>query len=225
VTVEEWIHVYAICAGHVPVPEADGLEGARLEARSVDGFTVFISRHARPVVGAEESLVRHAATVDALAATGATILPARFGRPFRDDAALDEAVRARAAAVADALDNVAGCVELGVRVVHANAEPRPADRAKGAAAYMRARLDDVQRLDRLAAEIHEPLAALARDSVRRLRTSGRFELTAAYLVPTPAVDEFRTTFGTLARRHADVAMVCTGPWPPYSFATVGDEAR
>jgi len=51
------------------------------------------------------------------------------------------------------------------------------------------------------ARAHESLAALARASVR-----------GAYLVDEDAVDDFRARVDEL-----DDDLVCTGPWPPYSF--------
>jgi hypothetical protein len=58
------------------------------------------------------------------------------------------------------------------------------------------------------ADIRDELRALARDVVER---PGR----AAYLVDRAAVDAFR------ARAEA-LEAICTGPWPPYSFAAAPD---
>ena len=46
----------------------------------------------------------------------------------------------------------------------------------------------------------------------------RLLLSAAYLVPRDGVDDFRGEVVKLERAHPDLALVCTGPWPPYSFA-------
>jgi Gas vesicle synthesis protein GvpL/GvpF len=52
-------------------------------------------------------------------------------------------------------------------------------------------------------------------------TTGRLELTAAYLVPVESVEAFRGVFNDVVAAHPELTLVCTGPWPPYSFANVG----
>jgi hypothetical protein len=42
-------------------------------------------------------------------------------------------------------------------------------------------------------------------------------------VPRQRVEEFRDAVRELEQRHPDVTLVCTGPWPPYSFATADPE--
>jgi hypothetical protein len=41
--------------------------------------------------------------------------------------------------------------------------------------------------------------------------------TAAFLVERHLLERFRSAAGELERELADVALVCTGPWPPYNF--------
>jgi hypothetical protein len=218
------IHLYAICAAPPPLPALAGVDGTALAVQPVDGLALVVSRHTDGVSAAEGALLEHAAVVDALVASGVTLLPARFGRGYATDAALTAAVREHGAALRNALANVAGCVELGVRAAE-HAEERPAGAPESASAYMRMRLANVQRLDRLAEEIHEPLAAISRDSVHRVVATERLELTGAYLVPRDDVSTFRTAFDAVAAAHPDVSLVCTGPWPPYSFANVRTDDR
>jgi hypothetical protein len=45
-------------------------------------------------------------------------------------------------------------------------------------------------------------------------------LHASYLVERPVVAEFRAAAQRLQREHRDAAVLCTGPWPPYSFVDV-----
>jgi hypothetical protein len=66
------------------------------------------------------------------------------------------------------------------------------------------------------AGVHEALAALARDSVVR---DGPDLLRAAYLVDRDAVDGFVARVRALQDAHSSLALLCTGPWPPYSFAS------
>ena len=57
---------------------------------------------------------------------------------------------------------------------------------------------------------------------RRPETVGATErllLSAAYLVPEDGVAAFRDLVERLQKAHPELGIVCTGPWPPYSFAT------
>jgi hypothetical protein len=63
--------------------------------------------------------------------------------------------------------------------------------------------------------LHEPLDFLARRSVV---LPGPELLRAAYLVDRDAVDRFVALVQRLEETHTDLHIVCTGPWPPYSFA-------
>ena len=40
---------------------------------------------------------------------------------------------------------------------------------------------------------------------------------ASYLVPTDGVERFAEQVRTVADRHPELWLSCTGPWPPYSF--------
>lgn len=133
------------------------------------------------------------------------LLPVRFGTVVEDERAVAAAISPRSAALAEALGRVRGAVELSVRAI---AEDGPAE---DGAAYLRERVA----AERLARALHEPLAALARDSVL---LDGPEALRAAYLVARGEVEAFVARFRELQLEHRELAVVCTGPWPPYSFA-------
>jgi len=141
------------------------------------------------------------------------LLPVRFGTVVEDERAAAEAIAPRSADLAAALERVRGAVELSVRAV-ANRGKSPAE---GGGDYLRERVA----MDRVARAVHEPLAALARDSVV---LDGPEVLRAAYLVERGEVGAFVERFRELQREHQDLATVCTGPWPPYSFAEGPHEA-
>jgi hypothetical protein len=135
------------------------------------------------------------------------LLPVRFGTVVADEHAAAEAIRPRAASLAEALERVRGAVELSVRAVAPEPEQAAAPTGRE---YLRDRLAR----ERLARELHAPLAAAARDSTIY---EGPEALRAAYLVDRGGVDAFVARFRELQQEHSGVAMVCTGPWPPYSF--------
>src|SRR5205085_5385143 len=120
------------------------------------------------------------------------VLPARFGTTFQDEAKLRAALNAHERDLAAGLKRLSGCVELGVRVLWeqppaAGAAPAPESESASAPvepppdsgqAYMMARLaqerrlqDQLERAERVAEEIHAPVAPLAVDSTGRLMTT------------------------------------------------------
>jgi hypothetical protein len=89
---------------------------------------------------------------------------------------------------------------------------------------MRARLAETKKQDRLVEELHEPLARLSR-AARLNRRSTRSLVEAAYLVPAEKVADFREAVRRLETDRPDLAVVCTGPWPPYSFSAGEEDGR
>jgi hypothetical protein len=159
-----------------------------------------------------EALLRHAEVVEELSARSAAILPAQLGRAFRDDAELADAVRAQAPRLARGLERVRGCVEFGLRAIP-SLDDSEVETGSGVE-YMRARLEESRRRDALVAQLHEPLARLSRATT--LRRQGD-ELNAAYLVARDEIAAFQAAVARL-ERSPEATVVCTGPWPPYSFA-------
>jgi hypothetical protein len=151
----------------------------------------------------EPDPLRHGLAVESLLERADAVLPVRFGERFATGDELAAAVRPRLEALERQLEHVAGCVEVGIRVL-----PRrgSAQRADGSA-YMRARLHE----QRDAEEVHRALAARARDSVRTNRDAG-------YLVARAEVANFSRAVERLLESHPALDVLCTGPWAPYSFA-------
>ena len=50
-------------------------------------------------------------------------------------------------------------------------------------------------------------------------------LSGAYLVDRDGVDRFLASADVVAAAHGEVELVCTGPWPPHSFAAGTPEGR
>jgi hypothetical protein len=135
------------------------------------------------------------------------LLPVRFGTLIADEQAAARALADRRRELEAGLERVRGAVELALRV-HAR---EPADEPVSGSAYMRAKAARTQ----AAARLHTPLAALARASVVRPAPE---LLRAAYLVERGAVGPFVARVHELQREHVALSLLCTGPWPPYSFA-------
>ena len=205
------IHVYAIVEASEALPSGSGLGGAAVEGYDLDGIQAIVSRHeGTRIEPTETALLEHAEVVEAAMAETGAILPARFGRGLADERDLDDLLRSRHGELTRGLEQVRGCVELGVRIL----APGPAVSASdnGAATgteYMQTRLAELARAEEVAHEIHDLLAEGARESAR-----------PAYLVPRGDVDRFRGHVRSVENSYPQLVVVCTGPWPPYSFAAI-----
>ena len=155
-----------------------------------------------------EALWRHEELLEELMAERA-ILPVRYGTLVADDAAAERAVAERHEEFAAGLERVRGAVELALRVE--STELESAGEAASGREYLRAKGARMETARRL----HERLAELARESEMQ---PGRELLRAAYLVDRGAVAEFVARVGLLQREHPELGLLCTGPWPPFSFA-------
>jgi hypothetical protein len=58
---------------------------------------------------------------------------------------------------------------------------------------------------------------LARASRQRAADSPSEPLRAAYLVDRNRIEQFALEVAGLQESRPDLRLLCTGPWPPYSF--------
>jgi Gas vesicle synthesis protein GvpL/GvpF len=184
------IEVYAI-TDH-PAPPLPDLAPLRLVAT---GELAAVFAPAGDGATSPEALWRHEEIVEALM-EDRDLLPVRYGARFADERAAAGVVQRRHADLVAALDRVRGAVELSLRVIDAGAATEE-DGARHA--------------------IHEPLAELSRESARRALRAPSELLRSAYLVDREAVRPFADRVGRLQDAHPDLRLLCTGPWPPYSF--------
>jgi hypothetical protein len=162
-------------------------------------------------------LRRHEAVVSSLMGD-AGVLPMRFGSVMQDERELRALLRARRDEFARSLARVRGRVELGARALWR--EPA-LDALSGGGAFMRARLDRYRAARRVADEIHPLLAELAADSVCRVAPTDDAAFAGAYLVERTRVGGLKQRSARLRGELTNVDLVCTGPWPPYSFSGGG----
>jgi hypothetical protein len=195
------IELYAITDD--PAPPDPPLHAVRS-----DGLTVLCAPAERRELTAEV-LWEHEQVVEALMEER-DLLPMRFGTVVADDDAAIRALDERREELRTSLDRVRGAVELAVRAM-ADAPADPAPGGTSGAEYIRAKAHRTE----AARLLHEPLDFLARESVVH---PGSELLRAAYLVDREAVDGFVGLVRRLQDTHEGLRILCTGPWPPYSFA-------
>lgn len=219
------VYCYGVCEASGAVG-GDGLQDQPLRTVAAAGLTAVVSDvdGARPAAS-EEALWRHEQVVEGLMAGGA-VLPMRFGSVLDDDRAVAALLRERAAEFRQALERVAGAIELGVRAAWESgaSAPQPA-RAHSGAGYLQGLLDHRSRASDLAERIDAPLSAMSRDSRRRLLVTPRLPLSGAYLVDHDRLEAFRQQVAVLDEEIDQAEIVCTGPWPPYSFVGPGERER
>ena len=179
-----------------------------LRAVKSDGLTALCAPAEQRELTAEV-LWEHEAVVESLMEER-DLLPMRFGTLVEDDDAAVRALEEKREELRSSLDRVRGAVELAVRA-EASAPTGRAPSGTTGAEYIRAKAHRTE----AARLLHEPLAFLARESVVQ---PGPEPLRAAYLVDAEAVDGFVATVRELQRAHPGLSILCTGPWPPYSFA-------
>ena len=163
-----------------------------------------------------EALWRHEEVVEALM-RDRDLLPVRYGTHLESAPAAAQVVADRHDELAAALDRVRGAVELSVRVAREDAPRQAGGGGDDGAGYMRAKARDAAQREAALRTVHEPLSMLAREDRRLAGRSGDELFRAAYLVDRPAVAGFTSLVARLERAHPALRLLCTGPWPPYSF--------
>jgi Gas vesicle synthesis protein GvpL/GvpF len=219
--------LYAITdAAPPPEPAISGVDGAPVRLVAAAGLWAAVSDHDGAPELDEETLWTFERVVESLM-NDCAVLPVRFGTLLAGVAEVEEMLTARRDDLAAKLDRVRGAVELSVRGVWPDPNPSAASRTDSAAnasgtSYMRSRLEPHRRAGELAARVHAHLDDHARASSHRLLTRATVPLSAAFLVERGREGDFLSRVRGLDAELSDADLVCTGPWPAYSF--VGDTA-
>jgi Gas vesicle synthesis protein GvpL/GvpF len=164
----------------------------------------------------EGLLWRHEEIVETLMKT-CDLLPVRFGTQVDDEHSVAMVLARQRNELCAALGRVRGAVELSVRVVSVDREAQPAVVFVSGADYLRSKASEAEEQARVASAVHEPLALMARASRKLRQVSGHESLCFAYLVDRGAVASFAARVDGVRLSNPDLHVLCTGPWPPYSF--------
>ncbi len=171
------------------------------------------------------------------------VLPLRFGTVVADEAGARRLLEEQSTQARRRLAHLDTHREWGVRLSRdpAAVETDPAVTADSAAArrdmtgtsYLAARREALERSQRaeqqtaaLAAQVEEALSEQAVDLAYRGGGAGSGVLAdLAYLVPAAREDAFLAAAERLSGdvAHEGLVLEVTGPWPPYSFATLQSE--
>ncbi|GGT08437.1 GvpL/GvpF family gas vesicle protein [Streptomyces chromofuscus] len=220
-----------LAAAVSPVPRSDFSEAAlRAHLEDLEWLEAVARAHHQVV----ETLGAHT-----------TVLPLRLATVYLDDARVRDMLDERQRTLTGLLDRLADHVEWGVKV-YADASPgATAPPPAGAAretdpgrAYLRQRrqqrharedawssaADAVRRIQEGAGDLAVAHARHRPQQGRLAGGSGENIANDAYLVPRERAEEFRERILRAAEGLAGVRVEVTGPWVPYSFAQVPQNA-
>jgi Gas vesicle synthesis protein GvpL/GvpF len=245
------VWLYAVAEHPLELAELGGVDGAPVRTISAEGLAAVASDVALDEFGEsalranledlswlEATATAHHSVIDAVSRVRPAV-PMRLATVYSEDGSVRAMLAERGPDVRAVLARTSTCQEWGVKVYAAppaessSEAPAPASGAD----YLRRRrteLDaraDSQRKARANAEhIHAVLghhAAAGRlhppQSPKLSGTTAAMILNAAYLVPVAGSDAFATAVQELAGESPAVQLHLTGPWPPYSFATLEQE--
>lgn len=231
--------------------EVRTIEAAGLTAVAEDvGLAEFgeeaLRRNLEDLDWLEATARAHHRVIDAVALQG-PLVPMRLATIYSGDAQIAAMLSERGADLRAALGRISGHEEWGVKA-YANRQPGPSDESAttavpsrpgggAGAAYLRRRRDQLTaqkhaRQETLAdaEEVHAELSRYAAET--RLHPPQAPQLTgskepmilnAAYLLDNARREEFAAAVTALAGQHPGLRFELTGPWPPYSFAGMGEE--
>lgn len=258
-TVREACYVYGVMAepdtraevGELPAVGGD--PETRVHFVRHDGVAAVVSelRGAGRPLGTPDDLRAHAEVLDTLAATGAPVLPFRFGTVLGGRQAVEEEMLAQGRdAFAAALDRLRGRAQFTVRAAYDEdavlrevltersdiAELRESVAAlpEDAGYYERVRLGELvanavdAKRGEDAAEIDRLLTPLADGTVMSQPAAEDGVADASFLVSDARRAEFEQAAEDLARRwHGRVRLRLLGPLAPYDFVAeaMGDDRK
>ncbi len=176
-----------------------GLDGARVQILRAGNLGVALSEMSAWPEPTPQRIRAHNSACLALIQAGG-VVPFRFGNVFENEQELCAAVEAKAADLERALERLAGCVELTVRV-----PLDPGERPSSGTDYLRRKKRELELAERLRIELGPAL----KDWRQEIRHG---ELRATCLVAAGGAAELKAKLKAFKPEPG-----LTGPWPPSSF--------
>lgn len=205
--------------------DGSGMDGRPLSlVRSSRVGAVVTHLTALPALAGERRMWEYERVVEGLMDLG-TVLPARFGTVLEHEDAARTFLDTHHAELGRGLGRVRGAVEMGVRAHFSPASPGVGIRQTGESgtSYMLSRLGQVRSARHIADQL-APLHALARRARVSVLPRDGVAVLAAYLIERSRAETFAEECRRLSREVSTAELICTGPWPPYSFVQ-GDGAQ
>jgi Gas vesicle synthesis protein GvpL/GvpF len=238
------IYVYAITdRPEAPLPRQLGLQDAELARIAWCDVAAIVSAFdGTRLSETADEVWRHEEVVEELMIDRA-VLPARFGTLSPSRQHVGAVLRRANRALLQDIDRVRGQVEIGMRFLSASeddAQDRDPPTSFGVSVptgagpgsiYLRARIARERALRNrqqaklvLVEDVYRQLASRANASRLDDESDDRNGISAAFLVSRDGMESFRDLISGVTKAHPELAMLCTGPWPPYSFVNAAPDA-
>jgi len=222
------LRAYTPWRGRLPA----GVEGAPVSLVTEDELAVAVSRVSDAGRPADVAQATAYANVIAALSADRTVLPIRYGCLFPSKTQVHEFLQTRRAEFAALLDELDGCVEMGVRVLLSSAGHPVRERRRrttkfgSGTAYLTERSAAYARRDAereagaaTAAAIRRTFNGLSVQSRAVPAVMGENLLVSMYfLIRREVIGAFRNRFRRLQERDAH-RLLLSGPWAPYNFVT------
>lgn len=212
-----------------------GIEGAAVSLVTDDELAVAVSRVSD--AGCAPNVAHATTYADVIAALSAdrTVLPVRYGCLFPSRVQVREFMQTRRAEFAALLDELDGCVEMGVRVLLSSAgcpvrqRRRRTTEPGSGRAYLAARSAAYARRD-AERQAGAATAAAIRRTFNRLSVQSRavpvvlgesLLVSMCFLIRREHIGAFRRRFRRLQEQGA-YRLLLSGPWAPYSFVAANE---
>ena len=222
-------YVYCVVPAHHRAPgQLEGLNGSEVVARSVGEVEIWLSEVARPEPGVEAAKV-HNRVVEAAVTEAVTPVPVRFGQWAPEIAVIEQAIVAKAGWYKDRLQEFAGALEFGVRVVNPirqkAAQVLRTDASITGREYMNALRDraaaaesERAEADRITDAVAEILGPHVRATKVEQPRTAQGLVNVVHLVARDHFEPYRAAVDTLKNALPELRFLLSGPWVPYSFA-------
>jgi hypothetical protein len=225
------VHAYCVLPPDCLPPHGlTGVAGAAVLAVHAGPLSCWVSVHDdRPGADAD-GVTAHNSVVQAALDCAGTPVPLRFGHWFEDADAVAAAIAQDAGRWTAMLRRIDGCIEYGVHIassegtqaardVHA-AEAHTGSEYMAALAQRHAGAAERRlREEMLCAWMLEWAGALVRESRTERPAAAGACATMAHLVQRRDAEEYERMMQHARDARADLRIVVSGPWPPYSFVS------
>ncbi len=215
------LYIYGVTDTVDPTPlQVSGIQGERPRFIDIETLRILVSDYTgTSIIPTKESALSHERVVEALM-DQATPLPFRFGSVVSEEK-LREFVRSNQSRLKTSLEQVRGCVEMGLKIIVAAVEPE-AQPSTGTD-FLRARKQSRLQERNVASWVESAVAgAVRRSDVSSVEGTVRPVVRIAHLVPRPLLGDYRSRVDELVQRRTDHRFLRSGPWPPYSFVAAPD---
>jgi hypothetical protein len=212
-----------------------GIAGAPVRGVALPPLAVWTSEHGHRPAATLAAARAHDAVIRAAHDEQLTPVPLRFGQWFEDEAHLVAAVAERVPGWSALLEELAGTVELGVRVTDPTTtasavpgtvthDPVTHEPVASGTEYMEVLLDRHRAAAAVQARraavldaLRSALGALVQKEYVAPDPGPGTLLSVAYLVRRATLRACQAAIDTVPERFAELRFHVSGPWPPYSF--------